>query len=118
MGFRIRNEIGDRIGRYRRMYHQQVWRCSDERYRSQVFEYVVVELLSERWAQHDARGIEEQRVSVRLRLSDVICTDVAVCTGLVIDDHARLQLIGKLLREQSCHEIGRRTRSDAEDHGD
>ena len=53
----------------------------------EVGQDVVAEVLVERRAQRHRRGVVQDGISVRERLRHVLCSDVAICTCLVVDDH-------------------------------
>src|SRR5262249_52019646 len=95
LGLGIGNELGNRFGRNRWIYHHNERKADDARDRRDVVDEIVIELLIKRRVDRVRRTCQEERVAVRGSAHDRFGADIAAATWAVFDD----ELLAKPLRE-------------------
>ena len=88
----VGDHLGHRLGRKRRMRHQNDRRFGNEADRHEVLERRVARIGVEAWIDRDRAGVREHEgVAVRLRLGDLASADRAAASGPVLDHDALLE---------------------------
>jgi hypothetical protein len=92
IGFGIGDELGNRFGGKRRIYHHDVGRADDAGNGCDVSDKVEIEFLVERCVDCGGSACrQEKRIAVRRCFHDRLGADIGAGAGAVFDDESRAQ---------------------------
>src|SRR5262245_6676156 len=86
IGLGVGDEIGNRLGRNRRVHHYDIGTSDDARDRRNVSDEIEIELVVDRRVGRVRSTTEEKRVSVGRRTHDRLGPDIIPGTRSVLDD--------------------------------
>jgi hypothetical protein len=110
------DELPDVLRRQGGVDHQHHRDGGGEHHRRIVLESVVVHLGVQRRADHDCRGVVEDRIAVGERARRLLGGDVAARAGLVVHHHLLAHLHRELLRDHARDNVGRPAGREGDDH--
>ena len=117
IGFRIGDELGDGLGRHRRVHLHDVRPIRDAGDRRDVVEEVVRQLLVERGVDRVRRRDDHQRVAVGRRRDDRLRRHIAAGARPVLHDDLLAEPVRQTLRHDARHDVGRPAGRESDDRG-
>ena len=111
----IGDELGNRLGRNRWMYHHDKGTADEARDRRDVADEIEIELVVKRRIDRVRRTDQEQRVAVRRRAHDRLGGDVAAGARPVLDDEWLAEPLRQPLTDQAREDVVRAAGGKADD---
>src|SRR5262245_44663448 len=105
IGLGVGDEVGNRLGRNRRVHHYDEGTSKDARYGLNVANEIEIEFVVERRVGRLRRTDNEQRVSVRGCAHDRLGGDIGATTRPVLDDKRLAKPLREPSTDQACHGV-------------
>ncbi len=115
IGLGIGDELGNRLGRNRRVHHHDVGTSEDARDRRDVADKIEIELVVKRRVGRVDNTAQEERVSVGRRTYDRLGADIAAATRPVVDHKLLAEPLRQPLTHQARRDVARAARRDWHD---
>ncbi len=118
IGFYIGDELGNVVGRDRRIDLQHVGHARHAGDRREVAFQIELGIVEERGVDRIHCGDKQQRVAVRRRRRDRFAGEIAGGAGPVLDDHRLAESAGYELSDQAGDNVGRAAGRESENQPD
>ena len=115
IGLGIGDELGNRLGRNRRIYHHDKGAADEARDRRDVADEIEIEFVVERRIDRVRRTDQEERVAVRRRAHDRLGGDIAAGARPVLDDEWLAEPLRQPLTDQAREDVVRAAGGKADD---